>query len=146
MKIVLFDDLYDTKLMTPHDIQILGQLRLDQWLGKDKVKFEVDQVSDRVFKFTLWRTYGHWYEDPKRFSECNEHIVDVDALIFKGEGYQTGTVADFSKHPGWCIWNPDIKSIFLPDMREIAKKHHGTRIKSIEVDNNLDHIDLIITY
>ena len=61
--------------------------------------------------------------------------------------YETmGTVADFSQHPSCCIWNPDIKSIFLPDMRAIAKKHHGTRIKSIEADNNLDHIDLTITY
>lgn len=146
MKIVLFDEVYNTKSLSPQGIEFMGQFRLDQWLGKGKVKFVVKQLDTKVYKFTIWRTYGHWYQDPKRFSDCNEHIVDIDAMIVKGEGYQTGTVADFSKHPGWCIWNPDIKSIFLPEMREIAKKHHGARIKSIEVDNNLDHIDLTFTY
>ena len=146
MKIVLFDEVYNTKSLSPLGIEFMGQDRLDQWLGKDKVKLEVKQLDAKVYKFTIWRTYGRWYEDPKRFSDCNERIVDIDAMIIKGEGYQTGTVADFSEHPGWCIWNPDIKSIFLPEMRVIAKKHHGARIKSMEVDNNLDHIDLTITY
>lgn len=31
-------------------------------------------------------------------------------------------------------------------MKQMAKKHHGTRIKSIEVDNNLDHIELKVVY
>ena len=146
MKLVIFDEVYNTKSLSTLGIEFMGQDRLDQWLGKDKVKFEVKQLDAKVYKFTIWRTYGRWYEDPKRFSDCNEHIVDIDAMIIKGEGYQTGTVADFSEHPGWCIWEPDIKSMFLPDMRAIAKKHHGTRIKSIEADNNLDHIDLTITY
>ncbi len=146
MKIVLFDHCYNTKTLSTLGIQALGQHRLDQWLGKDNVKFEVSQLSEESFKFTLWRQYGNWYKDPKPFSDCNEHIVDFDEAIFLGVGYQTGTTADFSQHPGWCIWNDDIKTIFLPKMREIAKKYHGTRIKSIEVDNNLDHIDMIINY
>ena len=146
MKIVLFDTVYSTKSLSPKGIQTLAQMRLDAWLGIGKVKFDVVQLADRTFKFTLWRDYGSWYEDPKRFSDCNEHILDFDANIFLGTNYQTGTVADFSQHPGWCIWYPDIKSIFLRDMRDMAKKYHGTRIKNIEVDNNLDHIDLVITY
>ena len=146
MKIVLFDEVYDTKSLSPLGIQTMGQYRLDQWLGKDKVKFEVAQISDRVFKFTIWRTYGPWYEDPKLFSDCNESILDYDSNIFEGLGYQTGTVADFSEHQGWAIWRPDVKSLFLREMREIAKRHHGTRIKDIQVDNNLDHVDVIITY
>ena len=85
-------------------------------------------------------------EDPKRFSDCNHSILDYDSNIFEGLGYQTGTEADFSEHQGWAIWHPDVKSIFLREMREIAKKHHGTRIKDIQVDNNLDHVDLTITY
>ena len=146
LKIVLFDELYKTNSLSPLGIQYMGQQRLDAWLGVGKVKFEVAQLAERQFKFTLWREYGPWYQDPKPFSNCNDNIVDFDAAIFLGKNYQTGTVADFTEHPGWCIWSPDIKTIFLPDMRDMAKKHHGTRIKSIEVDNNLDHIDLIITY
>ena len=146
MKIVLFDTVYNTKSLSLKGIQTLAQMRLDAWLGIDKVKLDVVQLADRTFKFTLWREYGPWYKDPKCVSNCNEHIVDYDANIFLGTNYQTGTVADFSQHPGWCIWYPDIKSIFLRDMRDRAKRYHGTRIKSIEVDNNLDHIDLVISY
>ena len=146
MKIVIFDTVYNTKSLSPRGIQTLAQMRLDAWLGIDKVKLDVVQLADRAFKFTLWRDYGPWYKDPKCFSNCNENIVDVDANIFLGTNYQTGTVADFSQHPGWCIWQPDIKTIFLRDMRDMARKYHGTRIKSIEADNYLDHIDLVITY
>ena len=146
MTIVLFDHPYSTKDWSPLGIQTLGQHRLDQWLGPGKVKFEVAQLEDRKFKFTIWRTYGQWYEDPKRFSDCNDSINSWDENIFLGTDYQTGTVADFSTHPGPYIISNDVKSIFLPEMKAMAKKYHGTRIKSIEVGNNLDHIDLIITY
>jgi len=146
MTIVLFDHPYSTKDWSPLGIQTLGQLRLDQWLGPGKVKFEVAQLEDRKFKFTIWRTYGQWYEDPKRFSDCNETINSWDENIFLGTDYQTGTVADFSTHTGRYIISNDVNSIFLPEMRAMAKKYHGTRIKSIDVDNNLDHIDLVITY
>ena len=146
MKIVLFDYAYNTKDWSPLGIQTLGQHRLDQWLGPGKVKFEVAQLEDRKFKFTIWRTYGQWYEDPKRFSDCNETINSWDENIFLGTDYQTGTRADFSTHPGPYILSFGVQENFLPDLRAMAKKYHGTRIKSIEVDNNLDHVALTITY
>lgn len=146
MTIVLFDHPYSTKDWSPLGIQTQGQHRLDAWLGVGKVKFEVAQLEDRKFKFTIWRTYGQWYEDPKRFSDCNDSINSWDENIFLGTDYQTGTVADFSTHTGPYIISNDIKSIFLPEMKAMAKKYHGTRIKAIEVDNNLDHIDVILTY
>ena len=146
MKYVLFDEPYNTKKQSPQVMEMLMQARLDTWLGEGKVKVELSRYSPRMLMVRLWRQYGPWYEDPKRFSDCNKHIVDFDANIFLGTNYQTGTYADFTTHPGPYIIEPDIKSIFLPDMKEMAKRHHGTRIKSIEVDNNLDHIDLTITY
>ena len=146
MKIVLFDYLYNTKEWSISDIQIQGQARLDSWLGPNKVRLDVAQLAEKQFKFTLWRKYGHWYQDPKPYSDCNDHIVDFDAQIFLGRGYQPNSTVDFNEHPGWCIWNPDIETLFLPEMKAVAKNHHGSRIKNIEVDNNLDHIDLVITY
>lgn len=146
IRIVLFDELYKTNSLSPLGIQYMGQHRLDQWLGPGKVKFEVAQLADRTFKFTLWRTYGPWYEDPKRFSDCNETINSWDENIFLGTDYQTGTVADFENHPGPYIISNCVQSIFLPKMRDMARKYHGTRIKAIDVDNNLDHVVLTITY
>lgn len=146
IKIVLFDELYKTNSLSPLGIQHMGQQRLDAWLGVGKVKFEVAQLEDRKFKFTIWRTYGQWYEDPKRFSDCNETINSWDINIFLGTDYQTDTRADFSTHPGPYILSFGVQENFLPDLRNMAKKYHGTRIKAIEVDNNLDHIDVILTY
>ena len=146
MKIVLFDCPYDTKYLSPQDIQAAGQFRLNLWLGKDKVKFEVHKIEEKIWKFTLWRTYGPWYKDPKPWSDCNEKINSWDENIFLGTEYQTGTEADFENHPGPYIINPDIETIFLPDMKQMAKKHHGSRIRSLSVDNNLDHVELTITY
>lgn len=146
IKIVLFDELYKTNSLSPLGIQYMGQQRLDAWLGVGKVRFEVVQLEERVFKFTIWRTYGQWYEDPKCFSDCNETINSWDMNIFLGTDYQTGTRADFSTHPGPYILSFGVQENFLPDLRNMAKKYHGTRIKAIEVDNNLDHIDVILTY
>ena len=146
IKIVLFDELYKTNSLAPSGIELLGQLRLDQWLGPGKVKFEVAQLAERQFKFTIWREYGPWYQDPKPWSDCNETINAWDENIFLGTDYQTGTRADFSTHPGPYILSFGVQENFLPDLRNMAKKYHGTRIKAIEVDNNLDHIDVILTY
>ena len=145
IRIVLFDELYKTNSLAPSGIELLGQLRLDRWLGKDKVRFEVTLLAERQFKFTIWRKYGPWYQDPKPFSSCNDSIFAWDQQIFLGTDYQTGTQADFQNHTARYIISYGIPD-FLREMRAMAKKHHGTRIKSIEVDNNLDHIDVIITY
>lgn len=146
IRIVLFDELYKTNSLAPSGIELLGQLRLNRWLGKDKVKFEVAQFAERQFKFTIWRRYGPWYQDPKPWSGCNETINAWDMNIFLGTDYQTGTVADFENHPGPYIISWGVQENFLREMRDMARKYHGTRIKNIEVDNNLDHIDLVITY
>lgn len=97
MTIVLFDHPYSTKSWSPFGIQSMAQMRLDDWLGVGKVRFEVVQLEERKFKFTLWRQYGDWYEDPKRSSNCNEHINSWDENIFLGTDYQTGTEADFGE-------------------------------------------------
>ena len=146
IRIVLFDELYKTNSLAPSGIEHLGQHRLDQWLGPGKVKFEVAQLAERQFKFTIWRQYGPWYTDPKCWSDCNETINSWDMNIFLGTDYQTGTYADFSTHPGPYVLSYGVQEDFLRNLRDMAKKYHGTRIKSIEVDNNLDHIDLVITY
>lgn len=146
IRVVLFDHLYRTKDWSLLGLQTMGQYDLDAWLGKGNVRLDVDRPQDRVLVYTLWRTYGSWYDDPKRFSSCNETINAWDMNIFLADGYQTGTYADFSTHPGPYILSYGVQENFLRDLRAMAKKHHGTRIKAIDVDNNLDHVVLTITY
>lgn len=146
IRVVLFDHLYRTKDWSLLGLQTMGQYDLDAWLGKGNVRLDVDRPQDRVLVYTLWRTYGSWYDDPKRFSNCNETINSWDMNIFLGDGYQTGTYADFSTHSGPYILSYGVQENFLRDLKDMAKKHHGTRIKAIDVDNYLDHVVLTITY
>ena len=146
IRIALFDHLYKTKDWSLSGLQAIGQIHLDDWLGKGNVRLEVDRPQDRVLVYTIWRQYGDWYENPKRFSDCNETINAWDMSIFLGDGYQTGTYADFSTHTGPYIISNCVQSIFLPEMKEMAKRHHGSRIKHIAVDTYLDHVELTITY
>lgn len=146
IRIALFDHLYRTKDWSLTGLQTIGQIHLDDWLGKGNVRLEVDRPQDRVLMYTIWRNYGDWYENPKRFSDCNETINAWDMSIFLGDGYQTGTYADFSTHTGPYIINYGVQENFLRDLRALAKKYRGTRIRAIDVDNYLDHVILRITY
>lgn len=92
----------------------------------------------------FYRQYGNWYRDSKLDSDSNSCINGYDEQVLLGEGYMTGTYADFSQHEGRYIINDCVQSIFLPKMKEMAKRHHASRIKAISVDNNLDHIKLRI--
>ena len=142
MKYVLFDEVYNTKSLSAQGMSFMMQNRLDDWLGKGTVKVEVSLPAEKEMSVKLWRKYGTWYEDPKRFSNCNDSIYSFDEHIFLGTDYQTGTYADLTQHIGRYLIYDDVQSIFLPDMKEMAKRHHGSRIKSVSVDNNLDFIEL----
>lgn len=146
MKYSLFDEIYDTKSQSADGMKEAMTKRLQSWLG-NQVSVSVELIGNRneIMEVTLNRQYGEWYEDPKRWSDCNETINSWDETIFLGDGYQTGCEADFSQHTGHYIIRDDIQSIFLPKMKEMAKKHHASKIKAISVDNNLDHVTSRIT-
>ena len=98
IRIALFDHLYKTKDWSLSGLQAIGQIHLDDWLGKGNVRLEVDRPQDRVLVYTLWRQYGPWYEDPKRFSDCNETINSWDMNIFLGDGYPEAEIG-IERHP-----------------------------------------------
>ena len=74
IRIVLFDELYKTNSLAPSGIELLGQIRLDQWLGPGKVKFEVAQLAERQFKFTIWREYGPWWVRKGEKTVIGRHV------------------------------------------------------------------------
>lgn len=144
MKYVIFNEVYDTNALSAAGIENFMQTRLDAWLGVGNVRVEVNLPADNVMEVTLWRNYGPWYEDPKRFSSCNDTINSWDETIFLGTDYQTGTTADFQNHNGRYKISHDVDSIFLPELQEMAKRHRGSKVKGVSVDNNLDHVTLTI--
>ena len=143
MKYTIFNESYDTEILSALEMKTNMQQRLDAWLGVGKVTVDVNMLAENIMELTLWRTYGSWYEDPKRFSNCNDSIFSFDKHILLGTDYQTGTEADFETLSGRYLIFDDVDDV-LYDMKQMAKKHHGSRIKSLSVDNNLDHITLRI--
>ena len=148
MKFTLFDCVYDTRIYNENEIEQMMQDRLDAWLGSGTVKVAVSLLRLKTMKVTLWRKYGSWYKEPDIIwasytSSCGD-IFSYDMEIFLGSGYTTGTCADLSKHDGQFLNWYEVQGFFLPDMKEMAKRHHGSRVKRVEVDSYIDHVDLTI--
>lgn len=145
MKFTFRNQIYDTKSLSALGIESKMQNYYDPWLGVGKVRFNVALPEENVMEVTMWRQYGPWYEDPRRFpNSCNTTINSWDEQIVLAEDYLTGTGADFQTHTGRYIINNDVESIFLPKMKEMAKRCHGSRVKTVSVDNYLDHVTVRI--
>ena len=142
MKYFLIGEVVDTKKSTISGIKTILQKRLDDWMGKDKAQIKVDALNSNTMKFTLYRTYGEWYNDPQKF-QPNHDVFSWDEDILLGEGYQTGTEADFETHTGRYVIYHD-ENIFFSDYKELAKKNHCTRIKHLEQQSYLDRIEFTV--
>lgn len=142
MKYYLIGAVLDTKVYTAQEIQEVLQRRLDSWLGKEKTQIKVTELNDRTMKFTLYRKYGDWYEDPQMF-QPNRGVFSWDECILLGDGYETGTYADFENHPGRYIIYDDEKDFFY-DYKEKARENHCTRIKQLSQQSFLDRIELTV--
>lgn len=143
MKFCIFNEVYDTKSLSDYGMKVQMQKRLDAWLGKGNTTVDVQLPSEREMVLTLHRDYGSWYKDPKLYSSCNDSISAYDKQIFLTEDYQTGTQANWSNHEGRYIINYSIKD-FCNELKTMAKANHASRIKSVEIDNYLDHVILRI--
>lgn len=142
MKYFLINTALDTKKLSPIGMQTLLQQRLDAWLGKDKTQIKVEELNDHTMKFTLYRKYGDWYSDPQMF-QPNDNVFSWDEIILLGEGYQTGTEADFDTHNGRYAIYHDQKDFFY-DYKEKVKENRCTRIKHLEQQSFLDRIEFTV--
>ena len=142
MKYFLINTVLDTKNLSPIGIQTLLQQRLDAWLGKDKTQIKVDALNGNTMKFTLYRKYGDWYSDPQMF-QPNDNVFSWDEIILLGEGYQTGTEADFDTHNGRYTIYHDQEDFFY-DYKEKVKESRCTRIKHLEQQSFLDRIEFTV--
>lgn len=142
MKYFLIGTVLDTKNLSPIGMQTLLQQRLDAWLGKDKTQIKVEELNDHTMKFTLYRKYGDWYSDPQMF-QPNDNVFSWDEIILLGEGYQTGTEADFDTHNGRYTIYHDQEDFFY-DYKEKVKENRCTRIKHLEQQSFLDRIEFTV--
>lgn len=143
MKYLLIGTVLDTKdYATVQDMQDFLQRRLDAWLGKGKTQIKLDQLGSHTMRFTLYRTYGSWFEDPQRF-QPQTSVFSWDEIILLGDGYQTGTTADFETHTGRYVISYH-EDDFFRDYKEKAKENHCTRIKHLEQQSFLDRIEFTV--
>jgi len=142
MKYYLIGTVLDTKSLSPNGFQFILQQRLDDWLGKGKTQIKVDALNNNTMKFTLYRKYGDWYDDPQMF-QPNHDVFSWDEDILLGNGYQTGSEADLETHTGKYVIYHD-ENIFFSDYKELAKKNHCTRIKHLEQQSFLDRIEFTV--
>ena len=148
-RIVVVGKLYDTQLMSVADIKDSVQARLDDWLGKDNVRFEFNKIDDRTFEYTFYRKYGPWYE-PSPFYTPGDHgyignILMKDRQIFLGEGWQSGTYADLTEHTCWYVgYNP--QDFVLSDYQKLCQQLKADRPKTLDYKDNLEKIVITIGY
>ena len=132
----------DTKSLSTNGFQFMLQQRLDDWLGKDKTQIKVDALNSNTMKFTLYRKYGNWFEDPQRF-QPQTSVFSWDEIILLGNGYQIGTEADFENHYGRYVISYH-EDDFFSDYKKKARENHCTRIKYLEQQSFLDKIEFTV--
>lgn len=143
MKYFLIGTVLDTKeYTTVQEMQDFLQHRLDAWLGKGKTHIQLDQLDSHTMRFTLYRTYGDWFEDPQRF-QPQTSVFSWDEHILLGDDYQTGTYADFDSHSGRYVISYN-ENDFFSDYKEKAKENHCTRVKQLSQQSYLDRIELTV--
>lgn len=143
MKYYLVGAVLDTKsFSTAQAMQEALQQKLDAWLGKDKTQIKVEELNDHTMKFTLFRTYGNWYEDPQRF-QPQTSVFSWDKHILLGDDSQTGTTADFENLNGRYVISYG-EDDFFQDYKEMAKENHCTRIKHLSQQSFLDRIEFTV--
>jgi hypothetical protein len=111
-------------------------------LGKDKTQIKVDALNNNTMKFTLYRKYGNWFEDPQRF-QPQTSVFSWDEHILLGDDYQTGTTADFETLTGRYVISYN-ENDFFADYKEKAKESHCSRIKHLSQQSYLDRIELTV--
>mgnify|MGYP006376515485 FL=1 len=127
--------------------QLLMQNRYDEWLGKGTVQVKLYKTTDNEIEVWIYRKYGSFYKpynqiyvDPKEY-----FIFSYDIQFLLGDGYQTETYANLSKHNGNSISYHFIED-FYERYRKQAKDLKASRPKEISFYDTNDYMRLVVKY
>lgn len=127
--------------------QLLIQNRYDEWLGKGTVQVKLYKTTDNEIEVWIYRKYGSFYKpynqiyvDPKEY-----FIFSYDIQFLLGDGYQTETYANLSKHNGNSISYHFIED-FYERYRKQAKDLKASRPKEISFYDTNDYMRLVVKY
>ncbi len=144
--------LFDTKKQCIKEIEKAIQERYNIWLGMDEnndplFKVKIEEIDPKCYKFSFRRVYGEWYGNPERYSDKDKSIFSYDKHIIIGDGWQSGTCADFSNFENRYIIRYGIDD-FIREYKTIAKENHASRIRKDGIVYEMtdrDNINLTIT-
>ena len=103
-KIFISSQIYDTEKLTATEIQQAAQTDLDSFVGEDRVKFMLNQLSDRELSLMFFR--GVEYHST---STSNNSILDVDALVICGCGKEGFELPDMWPHAPFYHYYLDVE-------------------------------------
>ena len=130
---------YDTAVMTDNEIESSIQKDLDTYLGEDKVEFKLSMQGRTLAMFFHRQVdYDELHANPK------EDIIDADALIITGEGYN-GFRMPVPLPPmpfiGHIHYNME-QAEFLEEYKLCAEELGADKIKDIRMEINRESIAL----
>ena len=137
MKLFISSKIYDTDTMTTADIEKAVQKDIDNYVGKDKVIFKL-YIAGKTAAMYFYRGINY----PSFHAEPNKMILDADAYMITGEGYDGFRMPVQFPQISYGYSYSMEQTEFLKAYKESAEKLGGDKLKKTKLEINGDKIVL----
>ncbi len=124
-KLFISSQIYDTSKMTTTEIRQEVQTDLDNFVGENKIRFLLNQISGNELSLMFFRSVEY-------HSNTDNSILDVDAYVICGCGMKDFNLPDMWPHAPFYHYYLDIDD-FLGHYTRSAKLLGASRIKDTEL-------------
>lgn len=124
-KLFISSQVYDTSKMTTAEIRQEVQTDLDNFVGENKIRFLLNQISNNELSLMFFRSV-EYQRDPVKL------ILDVDAYVICGCGKKDFNLPDMWPHAPFYHYYLDIDD-FLGHYTRSARLLGASRIRDTEL-------------
>lgn len=124
-RLFISSQIYDTAIMTTAEIETEVQSDLDSFVGENKVKFLLNQLSDKELSMVFFRNVEY-------HSTSEGSILDADAFVICGCPKEGFVLPDMWPHAPFYHYYLDVDD-FLGHYTRSAKLLGASRIKDTEL-------------
>ncbi len=124
-KLFISSQIYDTAKMTTAEIQQEVQADLDNFVGENRVKFMLNQISNNELSLMFFR-------DVEYHNTSNNSILDVDTFVICGCGKEGFLLPDMWPHAPFYHYYIDVED-FLGHYTRSARLLGASRTKDTEL-------------
>lgn len=125
-KLFISSQIYDTAKMTTAEIRQEVQTDLDNFVGENRIKFMLNQISDNELSLMFFRSVEY------HSNTDNNSILDVDAYVICGCGKKDFNLPDMWPHAPFYHYYIDVEE-FLGHYTRSARLLGASRIKDTEL-------------